>query len=373
MQARRFHIQGNRDDYAHFLARIHNATLIDVSSPFSFEIQGYETSSLIIRQVSVRGECSNTYRLQDAFIGLMIVYPGSGFSTNEDGHLNLATTSHHRLFWHVGGEKAVYGHHRNSRILYLRLESCRLLHTLSQHGLALNDILAVHGRESSLELVRICEELMELIGADHNDEDQDKIVDEYLQRLVLALDSLCSLHKSFSGLAASSYVADSLDWLISNSARQISLQDLALALNVTPRTVQNSFQKQFGISPMRWLKLWRLNSLRRQIFQSQGSNLLLAKLVRECQLGSSSTIASTYRTIYGVTPQQDYELCQNKSTIRIRQAAAPKDLVYSIDEALTLLTELSQQESISSEGTQTILLKIRISTQLGANQLDHKG
>lgn len=373
MQARRFHIQGNRDDYAHFLARIHNATLIDVSSPFSFEIQGFETSSLIIRQVSVRGECSNTYRLPDAFIGLMIVYPGSGFSTAENGLSDLAPTAQHRLFWHVGGEKAVYGHHRNSRVLYLRLESCQLLRMLSQRGLALHDILAVHGRESSLELVRISEELLASIGADHDIEDQDKIVDEYLQQLTMALHSLCSLHRSFSGLACSSYVADSLDWLINNSARRISLQDLALALNVTPRTIQSSFQKQLAISPMRWLKLWRLNRLRRHIFRSQGSNFLLSKFVHECQLGSSRSIASTYRSIYGVTPQQDYDLCLKKNTLSARDASRPTDLVYSIDEALTLLTALSQQTFNPGELSPTISLTIRLSTQLGANELDHKG
>jgi hypothetical protein len=44
-------VKGNRDDYAHFLARARtqNANLLDLRSPFRFEIKSWERSSFILR------------------------------------------------------------------------------------------------------------------------------------------------------------------------------------------------------------------------------------------------------------------------------------------------------------------------------------
>ena len=65
MNSRSFWVKGNRDDYAHFLARTHNAELLAVSSPFCFEIKSREFSSLALRRVSVSGHCSLKLISQD--------------------------------------------------------------------------------------------------------------------------------------------------------------------------------------------------------------------------------------------------------------------------------------------------------------------
>jgi len=373
MPSRHFQIRGNRDDYAHFLARTHNATLIEVGSPFNFEINSYESSSLILREVSVRGECSNTYHLQDAFIGLMIVYPGSGFSTEEDGHRHLSPAQHHHLRWHVGGIIPIYSHHRHSSVLYLRFETSRFLFALAQHGLVLSDVLSTSGREPSAALIRRSEELFTLFREGYDSEQQDKCADEYLQQLIVELRSLCALHRNLSQLSSKSYVLDSMQWLIEHSASRISLQHLALALNVTPRTIQIGFQKQFGLSPMRWLKLWRLTGLRRLIFRPRTSQQTLSHLIRESHLGAVSTTVATYRSIYGVTPQQDHQYIQSIAPASPFLPITFEEPTYSIDEALALLTTLKNQPYQAIQSNQIISLKVQISAKLGANELDNQG
>lgn len=373
MLSRHFQIKGNRDDYAHFLARTHNASLIEVSSPFNFEINGYESSSLILREVFVRGECSNTYHLQDAFIGLMIIYPGSGFSTEENGHRHLSPAQRHHLRWHVGGTKPIYSHHRHSRVLYLRFETCRFLFTLAQHGLVLSDVLSTSGREPSAALIRRSEELFTLFRKGLDSERQDKCADEYLQQLIVELCSLSALHRNAQQLSSRSYVCESMRWLTEHSASRISLQNLAQAINVTPRTIQVGFQKHFGLSPMRWLKLWRLGMLRRLVFRPGTSQQTFSNLILQSQLGAMSTVVATYRSIYGTTPHQDYQFIQSLDSISSLPPINLEEATYSIDEALAFLKNLKDQTPQGLRANQQITLKINFSAELGANELDDQG
>ena len=343
MNSRSFWVKGNRDDYAHFLARSHNAKLLDVSAPFHFEIKSRELSSLILRRVSVWGQCANSYHLQDAFIGLMIALPGSGFSTRAPGQVDLKPCDHHSIHWHFASDEQVYSHHLNSDVFYIRIETARFLRLLACRGLAISDIMALHGREASSGLIRLCEQIELFIENSASPEEEDQWADHFLIELVDELQLISHLKTSRFKSSSATHVATSLQWVCNqSSAAAINLDQLAKAINVTPRTVQTSFQNQFKITPIRWLKLWRINQLHRLLFLNQGQHQNPNTLIQASGLGSSITANKAYRIIYSKSPQEELNLSKLTTIKSTEYLQNRGHKIYSIDEAIELLSALKE-------------------------------
>jgi len=362
MKSRRFWVKGNRDDYAHYLARTNNANLLDVSSPFHFEIKSREFSSMILRHVSVWGQCSNSYHLQDAFIGLMIALPGSGFSTQANGQVDLKPCDHHRIHWQFASDDLVYAHHLDSNVIYIRLETARLLTELAQRGLAISDIMALQGQEASTGLIRLCEPIEVHLEESGTPEEQDQWADRFLIDLVDELQLMGSLKAKRSNSASGTHVAASLQWLGNqHTVTAINLEQLAKAINVTPRTIQSSFQNQFRLTPMRWLKLWRISELHRRLFQNHNQSIDATTMVQDSGLGSVSTASKAYRSIHGKTPQEelrDTNLERNSST---RKSQYDRETTYTIDQAIELLSSLKENSEADESHAKPITLKIELS------------
>ena len=362
MNSRRFWVKGNRDDYAHYLARTNNANLLEVSSPFGFEIKSREFSSLILRHVSVWGKCSNSYHLQDAFIGLMVALPGSGFSTLANGQVDLKPCDHHRIHWQFASDDLVYAHHLDSNVIYIRLETARLLRELAQRGLAISDIMALQGQEASTGLIRLCEPIEVYLEERRSPEEQDQWADRFLIDLVDELQSMGSLKAKRSNSASSTHVAASLQWLCNqHTETAINLEQLAKAINVTPRTIQSSFQNQFRLTPMRWLKLWRISELHRHLLQNHNLSVDANMMVRGSGLGSISTATKTYRSIYGRTPQEDLRDINLETTNLARQSKYDRETTYTIEQAIDFLNSLKESSKDDESHAKLITLKVELS------------
>jgi AraC-like DNA-binding protein len=361
MNSRRFWVKGNRDDYAHYLARTNNANLLDVSSPFRFEIKSREFSSLILRHVSVWGQCSNSYHLQDAFIGLMIALPGSGFSTQANGQVDLKPCDHHRIHWQFASDDLVYAHHLDSNVLYIRLETARLLRELAQRGLAIADILLLQGQEASAGLIRLCEPIERHLEESGSPEEQDAWADRFLIDLIDELQFMGSLKANPSSSASGMHVAASLQWLCKqNAATTINLNLLAKAINVTPRTIQISFQKQFRMTPMRWLKLWRINQLHRLLFNNLAQHANANALIQESGLGSITTASRAYRTLYGRNPSEELSQTNLTETNPARKSHKYEKSTYTINEAIQFLSSLKEDSGDDGQHDQLIILKVKL-------------
>jgi AraC-like DNA-binding protein len=345
MNSRSFWVKGNRDDYAHFLAQTHNAELLAVSTPFRFEIKSREFSSLVLRRVSVSGHCSNSYLLEDTFIGLMIALPGSGFSTKATDHLDaevdLKRRDYPSIHCHFACDERVYSHHLDSHVIYIRIEAARFLLELAFRGLGIASILALDGKEASSNLVRLCEPIEKLIDSPTSTQEQDQWADQLLVDLMDELQVMATMKADRSSRSAGRHVIASLQWLDNQSAATaINLDQLAKAINVTPRTIQTSFQNRFKMSPMRWLKLWRLSQLHRLLFHNNGQLDNAATLIMESGLGSITTANKSYRAIYGRTPQEELDLTNHARDNTARGLEYDGKTVYTIDQALELLGNL---------------------------------
>jgi len=361
MKSRSFWVKGDRDDYAHFLARTHNANLLDVSSPFHFEIKSKEFSSLILRRVSIRGQCSNSYHLQDAFIGLVITRPGSGFSTGANGPIDRKQRDHHSIYWHFASDDKVYNHHDDSDAIYIRLETARFLRELAFQGLAFSTIMALHGQEASPGLIRLGEQADIHLQKSLSSEEQDQWADQFLIDLIAECQLMGSLKANRSSLLACHHVKTAIQWFCDqNSAAAINLEQLAKAIHATPRTIQASFQSQSKLTPMRWLKLWRLTQLHRLLFHNHDHHSNANAMIQASGLGSIDTASRAYRIIYDKTPLEEINLA---NLARGELAKDPIDngkTTFTIEEAIAMLSSLKQASKGQNNLDQLVTLRVKL-------------
>ena len=361
MKSRSFWVKGDRDDYAHFLARTHNANLLDVSSPFHFEIKSREFSSLILRRVSIRGQCSNSHHLQDAFIGLIIVRPGSGFSTGANGHSERKQHDHHSILWHFASDDKVYNHHYDSDAIYIRLETARFLRELAFKGLTFSTIIALHGQEASPGLIRLGEQAEIHLEKSLSPEEQDQWADQFLIDLIEECQVMGALKANRSSLLSCHHVRAAIQWFCDqNSVAAINLEQLAKAIHATPRTIQASFQSQFKLTPMRWLKLWRLTQLHRLLFHNHAHHLNANAMIQASGLGSIDTANRAYRIIYDKTPLEEINLANRARGELAKDPMTHSKSTYTIDEAIAMLSRLKQASTGLNSIDQLVTLRVKL-------------
>jgi AraC-like DNA-binding protein len=92
----------------------------------------------------------------------------------------------------------------------------------------------------------------------------------------------------------------------------IQLSDIVEASGVPERTLYHGFERFMGHSPMRWLRLRRLESARADIIAS-GGEVSVTSLANQYWIGHGGRFANMYREIYGETP--------SATLTRSRQAA----------------------------------------------------
>lgn len=81
----------------------------------------------------------------------------------------------------------------------------------------------------------------------------------------------------------------------------IQLSDIVEAAGVPARTLYHGFERFMGHSPMRWLRLRRLESARADIIASDG-DISVTALANQYWIGHGGRFANMYREIYGEPP-----------------------------------------------------------------------
>ena len=138
-------LEGNAENYQNFLSSAPNATLVDASEDFYFQIQTIEGPTLQLRHVSTYGQATNHGELPEAFMALMLSFrPGSYSSTSPLGEIDpLSETGQNSkdptLHWHFANRSCI-NYHRNSKVTYLRLESAALLRELCAQAIAVSQL-----------------------------------------------------------------------------------------------------------------------------------------------------------------------------------------------------------------------------------------
>jgi AraC-like DNA-binding protein len=92
------------------------------------------------------------------------------------------------------------------------------------------------------------------------------------------------------------------EYIHSHARENISIQEVAERCEVTIRTLQMSFQKHFGVTPLQYLRTVRLETANRELRQAASQGLTITDVALSCGFSNSSSFANYYRSRYGCLP-----------------------------------------------------------------------
>ena len=344
-------LEGNAESYQNFLSSAPNATLVDASEDFYFQIQSIEGPTLQLRHVSTYGQATNHGELPEAFMALMLSFrPGSYSSTsplNETGRLSetglLSETGQNSeaptLHWHFANRSCI-NYHRNSKVTYLRLESAALLSELCAQAIAVSQLARLQGAAAPASLVQLIEDLSRQF-ANADIQQQPQLTEAFFNRLSQELRLLLG-PPTASDANAASHVSLAIEWMLSRLSEPINLQQLADAMGLTPRSVQACFKSVLAISPMRWLKLARISKLRQFLWSGDMKHLSIQQLMGRCGLRGNSLNRQCYKEAYGLSPMEERRQAES---VKRKQGAIKKESKYcqfdNIESAIQFLKKLN--------------------------------
>jgi len=94
------------------------------------------------------------------------------------------------------------------------------------------------------------------------------------------------------------------DWLRANSRPLVSIDHLCNALGYSQRGLYRAFQSELGISPARYLKLYRLSRARHQLTRAEPMQTTVAEIGLRWGFWELGRFASEYRTLFGELPSE---------------------------------------------------------------------
>jgi AraC-like DNA-binding protein len=92
-----------------------------------------------------------------------------------------------------------------------------------------------------------------------------------------------------------------VDYVRGHFREKIALEDMARVAGVSPRSVGRLFQKTFGLTPIRYLKMTRLNAACRAL---RDTDLPLAEIARQSGFNDQTCMNRDFRSELNLTPKQ---------------------------------------------------------------------
>ena len=87
----------------------------------------------------------------------------------------------------------------------------------------------------------------------------------------------------------------------------VTVTDLCQVANVSRRTLQYSFESMLSISPMQYLRMSRLNGVRRALMEAEAGESI-ADLAAQWGFWHMSQFAKDYRLLFGERPSNTRQL-----------------------------------------------------------------
>jgi AraC-like DNA-binding protein len=97
-------------------------------------------------------------------------------------------------------------------------------------------------------------------------------------------------------------VAHLQGWLRQRLDQPLQLADLAAAMALSPRRLQELCRQQAGCTPMELLRSLRLEALAERLRDPRHQSATLASLMARLQLPNSATTRHTFARLFGVAP-----------------------------------------------------------------------
>lgn len=89
-----------------------------------------------------------------------------------------------------------------------------------------------------------------------------------------------------------------------NAHRDITLSDIAASVNVTPRSVQYTFRRHVGATPLEYLRTLRLNQAHRELQAADPSVDTVMAIAGRWGFGHAGRFSSMYKRRFGNSPSE---------------------------------------------------------------------
>ncbi|HEX9831724.1 MAG TPA: helix-turn-helix domain-containing protein [Mycobacterium sp.] len=89
-----------------------------------------------------------------------------------------------------------------------------------------------------------------------------------------------------------------------NAHRDITLSDIAASVNVTPRSVQYTFRRYQGTTPLEYLRCLRLQHAHRELQAADPSVDTVTAIAGRWGFGHAGRFSSMYKRTFGTSPSQ---------------------------------------------------------------------
>ncbi len=128
----------------------------------------------------------------------------------------------------------------------------------------------------------------------------DDFVPLLISQIPIKLNSKCFLQPSRRG----KLIAQAEQKILANLEKPLTLKQLAEDLESSSATLSRGFQDLFGMSPMRYLKVRRLNAVRQHLKASDPESCFIATLISQFGFYHQSHFTKDYKAMFGELPSE---------------------------------------------------------------------
>ncbi len=129
-------------------------------------------------------------------------------------------------------------------------------------------------------------------------------------------------------------VDKAIAYMIQNFGEDLTLDDLGLASGITKFNLCRSFQKRFGITPMKWL--WTFRTLLAAEFIRMAPSWSLTDIAFTCGFTSSAHFSRSFSMLFSMSPSQFRRLAKEDRVSDEKKVDSLCDygVVYEDNEAI---------------------------------------
>ena len=135
---------------------------------------------------------------------------------------------------------------------------------------------------------------------------QDSAPEPTLQRLTQALQGYCTSQLEGCGVELVAVpvapLSSLLVWIKDHLHQPLALADLAVAVGLSGRRLQELSQERYGISPMELVRQQRLEAFHAELLDPSQAHLAVAALLRRFHLPNSAATRHGFEARYGQSP-----------------------------------------------------------------------
>lgn len=130
-----------------------------------------------------------------------------------------------------------------------------------------------------------------------------RLIDLVLETLLLHTPSFRDLFDSRGGIDNQA-VRKAMDFMLAHLSEPLRLADIAVATRVSPRTLQLAFNREVGQSPMRWLRVQRLEHADRMLRSPHFDHRQITDIAHDSGFHHMSDFAARFHQHFGVRPSE---------------------------------------------------------------------